>query len=67
MKVYMKVSEDCYELPEAIADSQTELARECDTKLSTVNMSIQRYRKGTIKQLKYIEVELPDESMDESY
>lgn len=48
MKVWMRVSLDQYQLPEAIADSAKELARLCNTTPSVIYSELCRYRKGKI-------------------
>lgn len=59
--IYMKISNDEYELPEIIADSISELARKCNVQYNTVQMHLMRSnKKGEVKKQKYIEVEIGD-------
>ena len=53
MALYMKVSDDEYEFPIAIADSTAELARMLDKKVGTVRSAFKRVRKGEIANSTY--------------
>lgn len=59
--IYMKITEDEYQLPELIADSARELAEKCNVPLITIRQSLLRLRKGTTRKVKYIKVEIDDE------
>ena len=59
-KLYMKISNDEYELPEIIADSISELARKCNVHYNTVQIHLMRSKKGLVRKQKYIEVEIGD-------
>ena len=54
-KIYMKLSKDKYELPEAVADSAAELARMVGTTENVVYSSISRGLKT------YVRVEVEDD------
>lgn len=59
MKVYMEVTKDEYELPVAIADSQTELAKMVGVRPSTVSISCDRRKKSkTGRRYRFICVEI---------
>lgn len=62
MKVYMKVSKDKYELPEAVADSWNELALLCGITLNAIYKTRSRTKalndKGLNKVMIYQEVEI---------
>lgn len=65
MKVYMRVTDDEYELPVAIADTQTELARMLGVNANTVISALSKVRRTGSKSV-YKEVQIDDE-MDQSY
>ena len=56
--LYMKVTNDAYELPEAVADSPHELAKMLGTTANCVSSSITHQRAGWLK------VEVGDERLD---
>lgn len=56
--VYMKISRDKYELPLAVANSATELARICGLKPRSVYNCMFRARKGTRESTQYIRVDV---------
>lgn len=58
--VYMKVSKDKYELPEAVAGSAAELARMVGVQENTIFIAIQRQRRYGWKG-QYVRVEIGDE------
>lgn len=60
-KIWMKISNDIYELPEAVADSAKELAAICGTTRNAIKCSMSHYRQGRSKKQKYICVEIDDE------
>lgn len=49
MTIYMQVSKDKYELPLAVAESPTELAKIVGTTKNNVSSSISKKRKGWVK------------------
>lgn len=59
MKIWMKVSNDKFEIPEAIADTAEELAAMTGTSASTIYSSVSHYKHGRIKRTIYrcIEIE----------
>lgn len=61
MKVYIQVTRDKYELPVAVADSPSELARMTGANRNTVNSTLALFRKGKYKNPKYREVEIDDD------
>ena len=65
MRLYLEVTRDRYELPVAVADSVTELARRRHVNTSTVSRSLSRGKKSD-RRHKYISVEIEDgEASDE--
>lgn len=56
--VYMKISRDKYELPLAVADTATELARLCGLKPESVMTYMSRVRSGHWKRSQYIKVDV---------
>lgn len=46
MEVWMEISQDRYELPVAVANTATDLARICGVKPSTVRSSASRAERG---------------------
>lgn len=65
MKVYMRVTDDEYELPVAIADTQADLARMVGVGTNTVCSALYKVRKWGQRSV-YKEVEIDDE-MDQNY
>lgn len=64
--VYMKVTEDEYELPEIIAESAEELAKICGTTSAAVSGTALKHRQGKIKKHpKYVRVIIYDEDESE--
>lgn len=61
MKQYMLVTDDKYELPVAIADTITELARITGKNRKTIASVLSRKRKDTYGKSIYVEVDLDDE------
>ena len=61
MTVYMKITQDKYELPEAVADSIIELARMCGVSWRTIDGALYRNKrpKGPPK---YIAVKIDEEN-----
>ena len=62
--LYLKVTEDKYELPIAVAESQAELARMLGLKLNTVNCAYHFVRSGKYKNSSYKVVEVDDDGID---
>ena len=61
MTVYMKITQDKYELPEVIADSIIELARMCGVSWRTIDGAL--YRNKRLKgRPKYIAVKIDEEN-----
>lgn len=61
MKVYIHVTRDKYELPLAIADSPSELARITGANRGTVASTLSLFRSGKYKHPQYQEVEIDDD------
>lgn len=61
MKLYMRVSADDLELPEAVAETQVELAEMCGVAVNTIARSLHFVRKGVYKNSIYKEVEVDDD------
>lgn len=53
MCVYMKVTKDEFELPLAVADTPTELARITGDNLGTINSTLSRAKTGNNPKYKY--------------
>lgn len=61
--IYLKVSDDLYELPLAVANSPTELAKICNTTTNRINSAISHsIKKG--KRSQYVKVVIPEEVKD---
>lgn len=54
MKIWMKLTNDKYQLPLIVADSAVELARLCNTTSNNVVSTNSHYRKGRIINPSYI-------------
>ncbi len=65
MKVYMEVTQDEYELPLAIADSPTELARICGTSSTNVRSAVCRWKSGEHVRSRFIVVEIDEDDDDD--
>ena len=61
MKVYIHVTRDKYELPLAIADSPSELARIIGVNRKTINSTLTLFRQGKYKSPQYQEVEIDED------
>ena len=59
--VYMKVTDDEYELPVAVANSVEELARILNVKPDTISGCISRYNRGLANHSAYRKVEIDDD------
>lgn len=64
MKLYLCVTDDKYELPIAVADSQAELARMVGVTCNTVCACLCRLRNGDYESSIYREVEIDDYNFD---
>ena len=56
----MKVSNDKYELPEAVADSADELAKMCNVSKCTIYETMSRAKAGKLKKSRYVKVVIED-------
>lgn len=56
-RLYIKVSKDNLELIEAVADTQTELARICGVDISCINHALHRVKKGGRSIYQIVEIE----------
>ena len=56
----MKVSDDEYELPEAVADSVNELAKMLNISPMTIYGCINKLKHGKIKYTSYIQIEVDE-------
>lgn len=63
-KVYMAVTKDEYELPYAVADSQTELAKMLGVEPQSVRKAFFAIRHGKCTRTRYREVEIDNERPD---
>lgn len=61
MVLWMMVSSDELELPIAVADTATELARMVGVNYNTIYSTISHTKTGQIKKTRYIRVEVDDE------
>ena len=52
--VWMKVTQDEYELPLAIADTSVELAQICGTTANSIRSTVAKARKGIIRNPSYV-------------
>lgn len=64
MTLYLRVTDDEYEFPIAVADSQAELARLLGLSLNTVNCAYHFIRTGKYKDSSYKIVEVDDDGID---
>lgn len=60
MFIYMKVSNDKYQLPIAVADTAKELAKICNTTENNIYSHISKNKKGIYKKVVYIKVEIEE-------
>lgn len=60
MKVWMKVTDDEYELPVIVADTSKELAKKCGVSAMTIRALASRVRSGERKSSTYICVEIEE-------
>lgn len=61
MKVYMMVTKDKYSLPIAVAGSGSELSRITGVPEMQILSCVSKYRKGKIKNTRFICVEVEDD------
>lgn len=54
--MWMKVSDDKYELPVAVADTAAELARILGVRTNVIYSAVSHYERGDIKRSSYIHV-----------
>ena len=66
-KLYMKVSKDKYQLPEAVSDSVKELAEMCGESPRIVSSLASKERAGKHKNSPFIRVDIEEGEDDESY
>ena len=59
--VWMKITQDEYELPVAVADSSDELGEICGCDGQTIRCAFSRYNLGQRKSTKYIKVMIDDD------
>ena len=62
--VYMKVTKDKYELPEAVANNIPELARICQVSITAIASAISRTKRFGSKS-QFIKVDVSKEAMNE--
>lgn len=60
MALYLAVSQDRYELPVAVADSERELERMLNLGKGTVTSHISLFKSGRLKKQKYFRIEIDD-------
>lgn len=60
MTIWMKVSNDKYELPEVVADSAKELAKILDVNANTIRSSVSHMLHGYVKSSVYRKVEVDE-------
>lgn len=63
MKLYMRVTQDKYELPVAVADTQAELARMVGVRRRTITRALSEARRGVTSYSIYKEVEVDDDTV----
>jgi len=61
MKLYLKVTKDKFELPEAVADSPVELSRMTGDSQNQINSGISSNQAGKTRFSRYRMVEVEDE------
>lgn len=65
MKIWMKVTQDEYALPLAIADSSYELAKICGTTANNVRSTVAKGKSGIIKNPSFIVVKVEEGETDD--
>jgi len=61
MYLWMRVTTDEYELPEAVADSADKLAKMCGVKAMTIYSSLSHYEHGRIAKTPYRRIRVDDD------
>jgi hypothetical protein len=61
MKLYMKVTEDEYELPLIVTPYVSELAEKCGVTRNSIESEISRYYQGKIKSCRYRRVDVEED------
>lgn len=64
MKLYLQVTDDRFEFPVAIAESQAELARMVGVSTNTIGSALCNLRSGRYKSSIYREVDIDDDIDD---
>ena len=59
--VWMKISKDRLELPLAVAESASELAKICNTSPDCIMSVVSKARKGIIKNPGFVKIEIEDD------
>ena len=57
----MKVTNDKYQLPLAVADTSSQLAEMCDVAISTIVVSVKRCRDNPQYTSQYVKVEISED------
>ena len=65
MIIWLKVTDDEYELPVAVADTQDELARICNTTKNSIASSMSHFEKGRIGKCLYRKVVIEEGEEDD--
>lgn len=60
MKIWMKVTQDEFELPLAVADSSYELAKMCGTTANNVRSTVAKAKSGIIKNPSFVMVKVEE-------
>lgn len=58
--IYMKVSDDEYELPIAVADTVPKLAKLLGVKSNTIYATMHRHKNGEVKRSSFVRVKLDE-------
>ena len=64
MKVWMRITNDEYQLPVAVADTASQLARMCGTNANAIRSAVSHVRSGRKKFCTYIVVEIDEREGD---
>ena len=64
MIVYMKVTDDKYELPVVLADTVKELATKCDVSINSIYSNIWRFAHGEFLHSQYVKVDIGEDEED---
>lgn len=65
MKIWMKVTQDEFELPLAVANTSYELAKICGTTANNVRSTVAKGKSGIIKNPSFVMVEVKEGETDE--